>query len=75
MPSVTSEAGPIHLGMGTSKSTIVVGILLPGEEVPVLDRVWNEEDSVRHWPAAWGRRGSCGRVTKPGRAGPGCTGC
>ena len=48
MPSVTSAAGPIHLGMDTSKNTIVVGILMPGEQVPVLDRLWNEEGSVRH---------------------------
>lgn len=47
MPSVTSAAGPIYLGMDTSKNTIVVGILMPGEEVPVIDRIWNEEGSVR----------------------------
>jgi len=46
MPSVTSAAGTIHLGMDTSKNTIVV--LMPGEEVPVIDRIWNEEASVRH---------------------------
>jgi hypothetical protein len=34
--------------MDTSKNTIVVGILNPGEEVPVLDRIWNEEGAVRH---------------------------
>jgi transposase len=48
MSSVSSAAGAIHLGMDTSKNTIVVGILMPGEETPVLDRVWNEEGSVRH---------------------------
>jgi transposase len=48
MPSVTSAAGLIHLGMDTSKNTIVVGVLMPGEEVPVIDRIWNEEGSVRH---------------------------
>jgi transposase len=47
MPSVTSVAGTIHLGMDTSKNTIVVGILMPGDEVPVIDRIWNEEGSVR----------------------------
>ena len=36
MPSVTPAAGPIHLGMDTSKNTIVVGILMPGDEVPVM---------------------------------------
>jgi len=48
MSSVTSAAGPIHLGMDTSENTIVVGILMPGGEVPVIDRIWNEEGSVRH---------------------------
>ena len=47
MSSVASAAGAIHLGMDTSKNTIVVGILMPGEEVPVVDRIWNEEGSVR----------------------------
>src|SRR5258708_5977059 len=48
MPGVTPAAGLIHLGMDTSKNTIVVGVLMPGEEVPVIDRIWNEEGSVRH---------------------------
>src|SRR5258708_14654822 len=48
MPGVTSAAGLIHLGMDTSKNTIVVGVLMPGEEVPVIDRIWYEEGSVRH---------------------------
>jgi transposase len=34
--------------MDTSKNTIVVAVLMPGEEVPVIDRMWNEEGSVRH---------------------------
>src|SRR5258707_337131 len=48
MASVTLAAGPIHLGMDTSKNTIVVGILMPGDEVPVIDRIWKVEGSVRH---------------------------
>ena len=48
MSSVTPAAGAIHLGMDTSKNTIVVAVLMPGEEIPVLDRIWNEEGSVRH---------------------------
>src|SRR5262245_36889659 len=34
--------------MDVSKNTIVVGILMPGAEVAVLDRIWNEDGSVRH---------------------------
>jgi transposase len=48
MSSLTSPAGAIHPGMDTSKNTIVVAALLPGEEVPVIDRLWNGEGSVRH---------------------------
>ena len=48
MSSVTPAAGPIHLGMDTSKNTIVVGTLMPGDEVPVIDRIGNEEGTVGH---------------------------
>ena len=51
MSSVTPAAGPIHLGMDTSKNTIVVGIPMPGDEVPVIDRIWNEESSGATWSA------------------------
>lgn len=48
MPSVSSAACPVRLGMDTSKNAIVAGILMPGVQIPVLDRIWNEEGSVRH---------------------------
>jgi hypothetical protein len=67
MFSVTPGAGPIHLGMATSKNTIVVGILMPGDEVPVIDRIWNEEGSVRRLV---GRLG-CGTAGSGGRASTG----
>ena len=54
MSSLTSAAGAIHLGMDTSKNTIVVAVLMPGEEVPVIDRSWNEEGSVRHLVGRFG---------------------
>ena len=47
MSSVASPAGLIHLGMDTSKNTIVVAVLMPGEETPVIDRVFNDEEAVR----------------------------
>jgi transposase len=42
-----ASAGLIHLGMDTSVNTIVVGVLRPGEEIPVVDRVFNDEESIR----------------------------
>jgi transposase len=56
MSSVTSAAGVIHLGLDTSKNTIAVAVLMPGEEVPVVDRLWNEEGSVRHLIGRFGDR-------------------
>ena len=47
MSSVTPPAGAIHLGMDTSKNTIVVGVLMPGEEIPVADRIFNDEAAIR----------------------------
>jgi len=40
--------------MDTSKNTIVVGILMPGEEAPVLDRIRDDEDSVRRLARRFG---------------------
>src|SRR5215471_5013939 len=67
MLSVTSAAGLIHLGMDTSKNTIVVAVLMPGEETPVLDRIWNEEGSVRH---LIGRLGEASALRACYEAGP-----
>jgi len=67
MPSVTSAAGTIHLGMDVSKNTIVAGVLMPGREVPVVDRIWNEEGSVRH---LIGRLGDPGGLRACYEAGP-----
>ena len=47
MSSVASPEGLIHLGMDTSKNAIVVATLLPGEEVPVTDRIADEEAAIR----------------------------
>jgi len=33
--------------MDTSMNTIVVGVLSPGEDVPVVDRIFNDEASIR----------------------------
>ena len=56
MSSVASAAGLIHLGMDTSKNTIVVATLLPGEESPVTDRVVNEEAAIRRLVGRFGDR-------------------
>ena len=47
MSSVALPQGLIHLGMDTSKNTIVVSTLLPGEENPVTEFIFNEEEAIR----------------------------
>jgi transposase len=47
MNSVTLSAGPIHLGLDTSKNTIAVGILRPDEVSPDTEKISNDEASIR----------------------------
>src|SRR5260370_30608039 len=47
MFSVPSAAGLIHLGMDTSVKEIVAGVLRPGEEMPVVSRIPDDEESIR----------------------------
>ena len=46
MPSV-SRRTPIHLGMDVHKDSISVAILEPDREAPEIDRIFNDEYSVR----------------------------
>lgn len=56
MSSVPSAAGLIHLGMDTSVREIVVAVLRPGEEIPVVDRISSDEESVRRLIGRFGDR-------------------
>jgi len=47
MTSVGTERGAIHLGLDVHKNTISVGILGPCDEVPVVEKISSDEESVR----------------------------
>ena len=68
MSSVASLAGSIHLGMDTSKKTIMVATLMPGEQIPVTERIANEEAAVRRFIA---RLGDPSQLRACYEAGPG----
>ncbi len=68
MSSVASPAGLVHLGMDTSKKTIVIATLWPGEEIPVTERIANEEAAVRRF---FGRLGDPSVLRSCYEAGPG----
>ena len=68
MSSVASPAGLVHLGMDTSKKTIMVATLMPGEQIPVTERIANEEAAVRRFIA---RLGDPSQLRACYEAGPG----
>ena len=47
MNSVALSAGLIHLGLDTSKNAIAVGILRPDEASPDVEKIFNDEASIR----------------------------
>jgi transposase len=57
MDSVALSAGPIHLGMDTSKDKIAVAILRWGVQVPDVEVIINEEASVRRLVGRFGQPG------------------
>jgi transposase len=42
-----SHLAPIHLGLDVHKDTISAGILLPDQQVPDVERIANDEPSIR----------------------------
>jgi transposase len=47
MASLPSGPGTVYVGMDTSMREIVCGVLRPGREVPAVERIPNDEESVR----------------------------
>src|SRR3990170_5199768 len=45
--SLSRSAGPIHLGLDVHKDSISVAILDPHSEAPEVERIFNDEASVR----------------------------
>ena len=75
MSSLTAASDLVHVGMDTSKNTIVVAILGVGEQVPAIDRIFNDEVSVRRLFGAFPTSVWCGPVMRRVRAVMTCTGC
>jgi transposase len=56
MSRMTQAGGPVHLGLDVAKNQIVVGVLAPGQETPVVDRIFHDEASVRRLVARFADR-------------------
>ena len=77
-PTVTTSLahrGVVHLGLDVSKDWIAVGVLRPDEQVPDVEKVFADEESVRRLIARVGPRRSCGPVLRRDRRAMSCTGC
>jgi transposase len=48
-----SHLAPIHLGLDVHKDTISAGILLPDQQVPDVERIANDEPSIRRLVAGF----------------------
>src|SRR5690348_14555747 len=47
MDSMTQVEGPIHVGLDVAKNAIVVGVVLPDRDGVDIDRIANDEASIR----------------------------
>lgn len=49
MPRMQRSADLVHVAFDTSKDQLVAGVLRPGEETPTIERIFNDEASVRRF--------------------------
>jgi transposase len=49
MPRMQRSADLVHIAFDTSKDQLVAGVLRPGEETPTIERIFNDEASVRRF--------------------------
>jgi transposase len=49
MPRLQHHSELVHVAFDSSKNTLVAGVLRPGEETPTIERVANDEPSVRRF--------------------------
>ena len=49
MPRLHRDGEVVHVAFDASKNVLVTGVLRPGEETPTIERVFNDEPSVRRF--------------------------
>jgi hypothetical protein len=56
MPRLQRQGDVVHVAFDASKNVLVAGILRGGEETPRIERVFNDEPSIRLREGPWRAR-------------------
>jgi hypothetical protein len=70
-----SHLAPIHLGLDVHKDTISVGILDPDHQVPDVERITNDEPSIRRLVPGSPSPARCEPATRPAPPASSWPGC
>ena len=57
MSSLQHRDDLVHIAFDASKDVLVAGVLRPGEETPTIERVFNDEASIRRFIRGFPERG------------------
>ena len=58
MSSMQHRDNLVHIAFDASKDVLVAGVLHPGEETPTIERVFNDEPSIRRFVRAFPDKGA-----------------
>ena len=75
MPSIAAARGLTYLGLDVHRDAISVAVLGPGHEAPTVDRMANDEPSIRRLVAQFPNPGwlrACYEAGPPAMSWPGC---
>jgi hypothetical protein len=75
MPRLQRQAEFVHVAFDSSKNTLVAGVLRGGEETPTIERVSNDEASIRRFVKGFPEPGLLRTCYEAGPCGTSCIGC
>ena len=75
MSSIAAARGLTFLGLDVHRDTVSVAVLGPGHEAPTVDRIANDEPSIRRLVAQFSTPAGCEPATRPARPAMSWPGC
>jgi hypothetical protein len=59
MPTLQRHGEVVHIAFDAREDLLVAGVLRPGEDSPTIERVFNDEPSIRRFVGGFRSRGGC----------------